>query len=323
MRAKRCLAAVGALGCGLLIAGPRAQQAQAPQEIFRTGVDLVRLDISVLDDKRQPIRGLTAADFVVSENGRLQKVVAVSEVDAIANDPKPSAWMRYATRDVANNDIADQLGDGRAVAIVLDDHSIPENAVEMSVATREAARYVINTLGPSDLAAVVYPVSAGRTEDFTHDRSKLLEAVDKFKGHQPDLFSLQSPLASGREGDIQRYSPTLGRDPCFQLQPVVPTLRTVTSRLATVPNRRKTLIFVSVGLPMAFAPGRTRCQGLLYQRAAADAEGGPARERQYPRHRPRRSARLHRSSSGGARRERADDTAGRLVYRARLLRGAT
>ena len=44
--------------------------AQAPQTTFRAGVELVQLDVSVQDSKRQPVRGLTASDFTVSIDGR-------------------------------------------------------------------------------------------------------------------------------------------------------------------------------------------------------------------------------------------------------------
>jgi hypothetical protein len=36
--------------------------------VFRTGTDLVRLAVTVLDGRRQPITGLTAADFTVLED---------------------------------------------------------------------------------------------------------------------------------------------------------------------------------------------------------------------------------------------------------------
>ena len=43
---------------------PALQQTPA----FKTGVDLVQVDVSVLDRDRHPIRGLTSADFTVLES---------------------------------------------------------------------------------------------------------------------------------------------------------------------------------------------------------------------------------------------------------------
>jgi len=265
MRRVAVLAALG--GVWLLVARPAAQQPAPPPasgQVFRTGVDVIRIDVTVLDKNRKPVRGLTADDFTVRENGRPQRIVTVAEVSGEDADPTPSAWMRYAPRDVTTNDLADQLGDGEAIAIVLDDFTIPDDSNDMTISTREVGRLIVNSLGPSDIAAVVFPFKAGRTEDFTHDRVKLLAAVDRFEPEQPMYRTLEPQYPSQREGDIRRYSPVLGRDPCFQLEPVIPTLRSVTARLATVPNRRKALFFVSVGLPTKFTPGRTRCQGLLY-----------------------------------------------------------
>jgi VWFA-related protein len=260
---RRVIAVVVAVTALAVVRSP-AQEPARTDQTFRTGVDVIRLDVTVLDKDRRPVRGLTANDFVIKENGRAQRLVAVTEVDAAAADPAPSAWMRYAPPDVTSNDLADRLGEGQAIGIVLDDLTIPEDSVEMIVSAREIARFIVNSMGPSDVAAVVYPFKPGRTQDFTQDRGKLLAAIDKFDPEQPEWRTLQPRYSGPIEGDIQRYNTALGRDPCLQLQPVIPTLRTVTSRLATVPNRRKALFYVSQGLPFVFRPGSTRCQTLLY-----------------------------------------------------------
>jgi VWFA-related protein len=241
-----------------------AQEPPRSDQTFRAGVDVIRLDVTVLDKSRQPVRGLGPADFLIKENGRTQRIVAVTEVDAAAADPAPSAWMRYAPRDVTSNDLGDRLGEGQAVAIMMDDFTIPEESVEMAVSAREISRYIVNSLGPSDVAAIVYPFKPGRTQDFTQDRDKLFAAIDKFDPEQPEWRLLQPRYSGPMEGDIQRYNTALGRDPCLQLQPVIPALRATTSRLATVPNRRKALFYLSQGLIFQFTPGRTRCQTLLY-----------------------------------------------------------
>ena len=43
---------------------------QDQRPAFRTGVELIQLDVAVLDDQRVPVRGLTAADFTVLEKGQ-------------------------------------------------------------------------------------------------------------------------------------------------------------------------------------------------------------------------------------------------------------
>src|SRR6185369_17615077 len=94
---------VGVLA-GVSEQAPRAQD--APQQpTFRTGVDLIQLDVTVLDQNRRPVQGLTAADFTVLENGKPQRIVAVSAIDAVTSRPEPSPRMRLVQRDVISNDL--------------------------------------------------------------------------------------------------------------------------------------------------------------------------------------------------------------------------
>jgi VWFA-related protein len=234
------------------------QQPQTPQQptpTFRGEVNVIRLDVSVLDKERRPVRGLTGEDFRVEEDGKPQRIVAVSEIDAAEFDPAPSAWMRHVTRDIATNDLNDQVGDGRVFAIVMDDVNIPWDDMDIIMSARNIGRYIIDGLGPSDIAAVVYPRDAGITEDFTSDRSKLLKAVESFDPREPDMFMIRRQDMPGQGGGDMPYraSPALMRSDCERMQPTVPTLNVLTSRLATIPNRRKTIIMVSVGIPLNFA----------------------------------------------------------------------
>jgi VWFA-related protein len=232
----------------------RAQDAAPQQPVFRADVDLIEMDVSVLDRNRRPVRGLTVADFTVTEDGRPQRVVAVSHVDLAEHDPARSARMRYVARDVAANDLSDQLGDGRLIAIVFDDVNLPADDPDIVRSAREAARYIVDRLGPSDMAAVVYAHNAGRTQDFTSDRAKLLDAIDRF---QPAVLDWIGPTNGGMgpaAGDmLQQWSPVLARSPCMRGEPAVPALDTVASRLATAPGRRKALMFISVGVALSLS----------------------------------------------------------------------
>jgi VWFA-related protein len=51
---------------------------QQPAPTFRSGVDVVRLDVSVVDRNGTPVRGLTAADFIVTDRGSRQEVQSVA-----------------------------------------------------------------------------------------------------------------------------------------------------------------------------------------------------------------------------------------------------
>jgi VWFA-related protein len=230
-----------------------AQDPEAQQPVFRADVNLIEMDVSVLDRNRRPVRGLTMEDFTVLEDGRPQQVVAVAHVDLAEHDPARSARMRYVPRDVAANDLSDQLGDGRLVAIVIDDVNLPADDPDIVRQARETARYIVDQLGPSDMAAVVYAYNAGRTQDFTNDRAKLLDAIDRF---QPAVLDWVGPTPAGAgpaAGDMQQWSPTLARSPCMRGEPAVPTLDTVASRLATAPGRRKALMFISVGVALSLS----------------------------------------------------------------------
>ena len=55
--------------------------AQQKPPVFRTRIDLMQLDVTVLDKKGDPVRGLTAADFILLEDNKPQTIEAFTAVD--------------------------------------------------------------------------------------------------------------------------------------------------------------------------------------------------------------------------------------------------
>lgn len=239
-----------ALGVGAAVL---AAQQPPEQEPFRAAVDVIELDVSVLDKDRLPVPGLVASDFTVLEDGKPQRIVSVAYVEPSETDPAPSARMRFVTPDVAVNSLAERIGAGRLFAIVLDDMNLPGDDADLVIAAREAARHVVEQLAPSDQAAIVFTNDAGRTQDYTSDRAKLFDAIDQFVPNPPDWIPpVPRGLGPGGGDMPQRFAPVLMRTPCLRDQPAVPTLEAVTTSLAAVPGRRKTIVFIGVGLPVSF-----------------------------------------------------------------------
>src|SRR5687767_14711918 len=69
-------------GGGLLLSAQQAATGQTPT--FRSGVELVTVDVTVVDRQGNPMRGLGAADFTVSVAGQPRRVVSAEFLDVAA-----------------------------------------------------------------------------------------------------------------------------------------------------------------------------------------------------------------------------------------------
>ena len=222
-----------------LLSVTAALTAQVPQ--FRSRVELVHLDVSVLDDNRRPVKGLTADDFTIFEDGKPQSVAVFNAVDLL-DPPAPStAWLRDVAPDVKRNtDVVDR----RLIAIVMDDATIPFDQVMLRSA-REIGRQVVERLGPNDLAAIVFTRDNRNAQEFTNDRTRLLKAIDAF-AYGGRTIGLPKP-SEGAVPPGLIYAESSG------FLATVGTLTGVAESLAEVPQRRKALIYIGVGVPASGA----------------------------------------------------------------------
>ncbi|MEX2662635.1 MAG: VWA domain-containing protein, partial [Vicinamibacterales bacterium] len=216
-----------------VLAGTPVLALQEPQPQFKAATELIRVDVSVLDRDRQPVRGLTAADFTIRENGQHQAVAAFAEITLPDPEVFPSTWMREVAPDTVRND---DVSEHRLVVIVMDDAMVPGDA-QMIASAKTIGHSVIERLGPQDLAAVVFTRDGRHAQNFTQDRVRLGAAVDAFTSggyHPREAGNLKVPLVLAALG----------------------TLATVVDTLATVPERRKAIVYISTGLPLE-EPGRS------------------------------------------------------------------
>jgi VWFA-related protein len=204
---------------------------QAPPT-FKSSVEAVVLDVSVLDKDRRPVRGLTAADFTILEDGKPQGIGTFKAVDLEdVVDATDAPWTREVTADIRRND---DFRERRIVVIVMDS-STPMPAPEALQAKR-LGRSVVEGLAPDDLAAVVYTFGKSYGQLFTHDKAKLMAAVDRFNGTPGGDVAFNQFDATG--STLTLYHSTIS------------TLRGIAEDLIAMPDRRKALFFVSVGIPL-------------------------------------------------------------------------
>ena len=197
---------------------PPSQSQLLPQ--FKSSSDILRLDVSVLDARKQPVRGLTAEDFTIIDKGKAQKVSVFTEV-AVAEPVVPTTgWMKEIEPDIKRND---DMNERRLIVLVIDDAQVDSRNPRIANNVKIAARAIIDQLGPTDLAAVIYTMDSRNMQEFTTDRTRLLAAVDRF-----------APSMDGNMELFQRYS--------------VGTLRRASEYLAEIPQRRKAMFYISTGV---------------------------------------------------------------------------
>jgi VWFA-related protein len=234
----RALLSGGVAALLLAIGGARSvaqDQAPQPAPTFRTTVDVVRVEASVLDKDRRPVRGLTAQDFVVFENGRERPVVAFAPIELPTPmvDAAAASWVKDAPLDIVHNDVAEA---GRLVIIAFD-WSIRFFDQQLA---RRIALAAVDRLGPTDQAAVVFtkPVaSAGAWQGFTSDRARLRAAIER-----PMAGALTDPHPdrSKRIVDPEGYS----SGECLCGLCTLETLTHLGRTLRSVSQRPKVVLFI-------------------------------------------------------------------------------
>jgi VWFA-related protein len=225
--------------------------AAVPQSTFRSGVDIVQVDVSVLDKERHPVRGLTASDFTLFEDGKPRPIAAFTVVELPPREPASEApWMRDVAPDVATNALPQE---GRLVVILMD-RTIPDGYPTMNA--RAIAKAAVNELGPGDLAAVVY-TGDGLPHDFTNNHAELLRTIDRSyaAGELSEAANgTWSDLVAGMPNPAILQNPNPGlaalnfSSECFCGACVLDAIGRIAEAVRDAPRRRKTLLFIGRNL---------------------------------------------------------------------------
>jgi len=190
----------------LVAASPLGGEQQAPPS-FKGGVTLVTIDVTVLDRDGQPVPGLTAADFQVKLNGRVQPVRALSyleaRADTTASEPRPTAPVMPQMFPVAPvADAAPAASEPRVFVIMVDDLSFPALGGK---ALFLAAQRFIAGLPAGDLVGFATSSGPGAVNP-TADRTAVGEALGKVVGEYNDPRAIDRGGPAGTSHDAPDQS---------------------------------------------------------------------------------------------------------------------
>ena len=166
------------LGGALALAFCAASVPHAQQARFKSGVDLVTVDVAVLNNNGQPITGLTVDDFELSVDGSKRRIAWAEFV------PHRNAAPASITTDHFSSN--EGLNAGRVVLVAVDQAHI--RRVEGQAALRAAAAFV-DSLDREDRVGVTSLRQLGSV-DFTREHATARRQLEGLTGSatSPQVF---------------------------------------------------------------------------------------------------------------------------------------
>lgn len=222
---------------------PAPQQSQQPT--FRAGVKLVRVDVSVTTGNNQPVADLKAGDFEVTEDGVPQHTETVQFL-RLDGQPKPGDETSLEIRSQDHAAAEAARDDVRVFVIFLDDYHI-DRLPSVTIPLRRELTAFISHFQPTDLVAIVDPLTPISAITFTRNLADLTDIVRRFEGRHNEIFPVKNAAeeAQLKSGDVAR----------LRAQVTLSALEALCVHLGGLREGRKTVIFVSQGPPLIFASG--------------------------------------------------------------------
>jgi len=158
--------------CAVVVAAPlRAQPS------FKTRTDVVLVDFIVSDKTNQPLRGLTASDFVVKEDGKERPIVSFTAFDGgDAAAPAVASSATAASQSAAPGPVP-------ATVLLIDDgHFTPQHIVWVKPALKELLATMSKRGGAVSMVAPWSKVSVAGL--FPNDATAFNEGIDKIVGQR-------------------------------------------------------------------------------------------------------------------------------------------
>ena len=186
-------------------ATPAAAQTAAVQPTFKSGVDLVRFDVRVVDESGRPITDLKPEEIEILEDGKPLQIVLFQRVTEPAASYVDAA-MQAVTAEVSSNEAFPR---GHLYILLFDQQHITAGNEQRA---RQAAEEFIRTrVRPSDRVALFAIPGPGPQLGFTTDKVKAIDALSAIRGS----YQRAAPTAFGNIGLYEAHRITQGDE--FQI----------------------------------------------------------------------------------------------------------
>jgi VWFA-related protein len=268
-----------AAAAALMTSSPAAQQPQParaqqqpPAAVFRSSREVITVDAIVRDKSGAVVRGLTAADFEIREDGQPQQILNFSFEEIREKAPnrietaellagvdeklqeqvRPTASAQPAAAAPAAAPInSETMAGRRLITLLFDTSSMQPDDVQRAVDS--AQKYVSEKMSPADLVAVVtINSSLNVLTDFTADRARVASALARLGYTEgtatppPDASTAASDEAAAASTDDTTTTDTSDMD-MFNNDIRLRALKTIADTLAPI-EQKKSIIYFSAGM---------------------------------------------------------------------------
>ena len=250
------VAALAVLLASAVLIGQEPQQPTRPP-IFKTTLETVRVDATVIDNNGKPVTSLKVDDFTVEEDGTVQQIdqfrlLELNGHPAEGDEVSLSVASRaHALTEVAREDV-------RVFVVFWDDYHIAQLA---ATTLKDALkRFLRTSLGPTDMVAVMTQWTPASDLRFRRDHEDMAIDVDKLEPRRgiyiPRNVAEENHLKAMRGVEIVRS------------QVSASALRATIAHLGAIREGRKTLLYFS----QEFGLGRdSNNEAMITIQAANDA----------------------------------------------------
>lgn len=188
-----------ALAAAVSLGAQTASEPAAQGPTFRTGVDVVAVDVAVTDGNGRPVEDLLAPDFVIKIDGEVRRVVSADHVRIDVDAARREAANPFETLYTTNL----KPPNGRMFVLAVDQLAIRFGGARGLLDT--AAKFV-DSLSPADRTAFVAYPDPGIQVGFTNDSLRLKQAMQRVVGRQQRFqgrfnIGVSEAIAIAEKGD--------------------------------------------------------------------------------------------------------------------------